>query len=310
MYSYAPISACKSQANGCVVALGCFDGVHIGHRQLLARAQEIASTRGLPLVVYSPEARKGQALLSTPLEKEALLRKLGANRVVFADFDKIKDLSAKAFVQSILLDTLGCQDALCGYNFTFGKMAKGNADTLVELMRQHGKDAVVCPAVNADGISVSSTRIRALLKEGNLSDANRLLCRPYSFSGTVTHGRAIGRTLGFPTLNLPIPSDKLVPKNGVYYSHVTIDNTVYGAIANIGIRPTFPDTPPVPLLEAHLLDFSADLYQKQISVELQSFLRPERAFCDVEALVQTVQNDIAFARTLAASDPILSKELT
>ena len=307
MYSYAPTSDCNPTKCPLVVALGCFDGVHLGHRRLLACAKEQATALGLPLLVYSPESKKGQAFLSTPDEKRALLGSLGANAVVLADFDAIKGLLPEEFVQKILIGQLDCRIAVCGYNFSFGKMASGNADTLRQLMEAQGRAALVQPPVDQDGEPVSSTRIRSLLSAGQIEQANCLLCRPYSLSGKVSHGRAIGRTLGFPTVNLPFLSGKLPPRAGVYYSRVRTGDSCHAAVTNIGVRPTFKDVSAAPTLEAHLLDFSGDLYEKEIVVELVRFLRPERAFTDPMALKEAVMRDIESAKQLAAQDSILIK---
>ena len=306
MFSFAPTLAFKDLSSGCVAALGCFDGVHLGHRQLLACAKEHADILGLPLAIYSPESKKGQAALSTAKEKERLLKELGADFVFLADFDSIKALCPADFVRNVLIEQLNCRLAVCGYNFAFGKMAAGNADTLCRLMAQYDRNVIVQPRVTANGFPVSSTRIRTLLSEGDTKEANDLLCRPYSVSGTVSHGRAVGRTLGFPTLNLPFAEGKLVPKAGVYYSRVFFDGKCHAAVTNIGIRPTFADLAPVSTLEAHLLDFAGDLYEKEIEVALVQFLRAEKAFADVKTLQATVLDDIEHARRLAAQDSIIS----
>ena len=303
MYSYAPTSVCNCKGTPSVVALGCFDGVHTGHRQLLAIARERADALGLSLVVYSPEAYKpGQASLLTSEEKIALLHSLGADRVILADFDAIKHLSATDFVQRVLFSELDCQVAVCGYNFTFGHKASGDAATLQTLMQENGKTAIVAAAVRDEKDVISSTRIRQLLKNGEVATATELLKRPFSLSGRVCHGRAIGRAIGFPTLNLPFPPNKLVPKFGVYYAHVQVGATLYAAVINVGMRPTFPDTPPAPLLEAHLLDFAGDLYGKEVTVFLLAFLRGEMAFPCVKALSAQIQKDVLSARACADAD--------
>jgi riboflavin kinase/FMN adenylyltransferase len=155
---------------------------------------------------------------------------------------------------------------------------------------------------------VSSTRIRSLLLDGNIEGANELLEKPYCLSGAVRHGRQIGRTLGFPTANLAFPEGKLVPKHGVYYCHAHTPFGVFGAISNVGLRPTFDDTPPSPVLEAHLFGFEGDLYEQQIQIRFIRFLRPEMRFPDPDALADAVRRDIQTAKNLAASDPILTKE--
>ena len=308
MYSFAPISACDLASCGCVTALGCFDGLHIGHRKLLTHAKAEADALGLPLVVYSPESKKGQAFLSTPEEKKELLLTLGADLVILADFESIRQLSPSCFVEEILIGQLNCRVALCGYNFTFGHKAEGNAALLSELMADKNRTVHIESPVEQDGAAVSSTRVRSLLLQGEVDKAALLLGRPYSISAEVTHGRAIGRTLGFATLNLPFPQGKIIPKHGVYYCRVTTPCGIYGAIANIGIRPTFDDRLPIPILEAHLFGFSGELYGKTVTTSLIRFMRPEKTFPDSTALAAAVHADIQTAKEMAASDPILPKE--
>jgi riboflavin kinase/FMN adenylyltransferase len=303
----APTSVSENQSS--VVVLGCFDGVHMGHRALIARAKDIARKRGLPLVAYSPESRKGQALLTTPAEKTALLHSLGCDSVILADFAAIKDLSPLAFLQKVLWGQLHCAFAVCGYNFAFGKKAAGDGKLLCDFMRSIGGNALVVPPVTFDEEPVSSTRIRALLTDGHPADAARLMGRPYTVTNVVCHGRAIGRTLGFPTLNLPFRDEKLIPKNGVYYCRVHTPMGLFGAVTNVGFRPTFADTPPDAVLEAHLLDFTGDLYDKEVSVEFLCFLRPECSFDSPQALAETVKGDIEKAIALKNQDPVLQKEL-
>ena len=310
MFSYVPTSDFDLQKHGCVVALGCFDGLHTGHRRLIALAKEEAIRLGLPLAVYSPEAAKGQSHLTTPEEKIALLQSLGADLVFLADFEKIREMTAGEFVSSVLFQTLHCRSAVCGYNFKFGKKAAGDASLLTCLLAEHGATVQIVPSVCDKGEPISSTRIRNLLKAGQIEDANLLLQRPYTISGTVEHGRALGRTLGFPTLNLSFPESKLVPCHGVYYSRVHTPMGIYGAITNIGIRPTYSDTPPAPVLESHLFNFQEVLYGSTVSVELISFIRKEMAFPHSDALKQAIEHDVLLAKSAANADPLLSKELT
>lgn len=308
MYSFAPTSVCDPSKTGCVAALGCFDGLHIGHRKLLARAKETARSLDLPLVVYSPESKKGQAFLTTSDEKRELLLSLGADHVILADFESIRSLSPVQFVQQILIEQLNCRVAVCGYNFTFGHKASGDAALLTALMESAHRTVYVEGSVEQNGSPVSSTRVRNLLLQGNACEAALLLNRPYCLCATVTHGRQIGRTLGFPTLNVAFPEGKIIPKNGVYYCRVTTANGIYGAVANVGIRPTFEDRLPIPVLEAHLFGFAGDLYGQSVKVELVRFMRPEQAFSDSTALAAAVHADIEHAKEMAASDPILTKE--
>ena len=228
--------------------------------------------------------------------------------MILADFESIRSLSAVQFVQDILIGLLNCRVAVCGYNFTFGNKAAGNAKLLCELMAAMERTALVEGSVTQNGAPVSSTRIRNLLLQGKAEEASLLLSRPYSLYAQVIYGRQIGRSLGFPTLNVAFPDGKIIPKNGVYYCRVMTAHGVFGAIANIGIRPTFKDRLRVPVLEAHLFGFAGDLYGQTVKVELIRFMRPEQTFSDSTALAAAVHADIANAKQMAASDPILTKE--
>ena len=308
MYSYAPTSDFDALNKECVVALGCFDGVHIGHQTLLQHAKEEADKHGLSLVVYSPESKKNGFSLTTCSEKTALLHSYGADKVILANFDEIKSLSAETFVSEILCKELRCHTAVCGFNFRFGKNAAGDCRTLEKLLADRQKKTVVLPAVFYGEEEVSSTRIRTLLSKADMQTAEKLLSRPYFITGKVTKGRQIGRKLGFPTANCTFSQGKLIPPHGVYYCRVVTSKGTFGAISNIGIRPTFDDSPSLPLLEAHLFDFTEDLYGCDIKVEMIQFLRAEKRFSTPDALAAAVHQDIQSAKALAASDPIITKE--
>ena len=284
-----------------VAALGFFDGVHIGHRLLLQRVREIAAVRSLiPAVfTFSDDARtfKPDASRLTDFsEKLELFRKAGIERVYAADFPAFAGYSPERFVSDVLIGALNVDVAVCGFNFRFGARAAGDSEALVRLMREAGGDAeVIAPAI-LDGTVVSSSAIRAALTEGDVVRAEKMLGRPFSFSGRVEHGRGYGHTEGIPTVNLPIPPHLSVPRRGVYRSRVTFDGKEgYAAVSNVGTRPTFGGTGIN--CESYLLDYAGgDLYGRVARVELLGFLRDERKFDSPEELYRQIERDVALAK--------------
>ena len=285
-----------------IAALGFFDGVHIGHRLLLRRAVELAAARSLTPAVFtfSDDARTFKpdaARLTDFSEKLELFRAAGIKRVYAADFPDLSGLSPERFVSEVLIGQLNVSVAVCGFNFRFGARAAGDSEALVRLMRKEGGDAeVIAPAI-LDGTVVSSSAIRAVLSEGDVVRAEKMLGRPFSFSGAVEHGRGYGRTEGIPTVNLPIPPHLAVPRRGVYRSRVTFDGMPAGcpAVSNVGTRPTFGENEIN--CESYLLDYEGgDLYGRAVRVELLGFLRDERRFDTPEELYRQIERDIAAAK--------------
>ena len=284
-----------------VAALGFFDGVHIGHRRLLDRVAEIAAVRRLVPAVFTfsddaltfkPDASR----LTDFSEKLELFRQAGIERVYAADFPAFAGYSPERFVSDVLVGTLNADVAVCGFNFRFGARAAGDSEALVRLMREAGGDAeVIAPAI-LDGTVVSSSAIRAALAEGDVSRAERMLGRPFAYTGRVEHGRGYGHTEGIPTVNLPIPPYFAIPRRGVYRSRVTLDGGErYPAVSNVGTRPTFGGVGIN--CESYLLDYAGgDLYGKTARVELLGFLRDERKFESPEELYRQIDRDVAAAK--------------
>lgn len=266
--------------------LGTFDGVHAGHRALFARARALRAADGLPVLAVVID--RGGARLTTPGEREQLLTQAGADATAVFSLDAIRDLAGARFIE-LLRDEYGVCACVCGYDFTFGARRSGNADALRALI-----DTEVVDAVVIDGAPVSSTRVRSLLSQGKAADAARLLGRPFRICGTVVHGRALGRTLGFPTANIPLGAELVEPAHGVYAARVACGGAVYPAVTNIGTRPTVSGEGVS--VESWLLGFDGDLYGQNITVDLIGFLRPEQKFPDVGALRAAVHADADAAR--------------
>ncbi len=285
-----------SEAN--ILCLGNFDGVHLAHRTLLRTAKKLQAEK-------MPNARVGVFCfekLSTdflaanpPKHLTTLEQKLqyfsdeGIDFAYIADFSALKELEPEAFVNDVLIGQCACKAVVCGYNYHFGKGGTGTYTLLQELFPTNC--VVVVDPVYKSGSTVSSTRIRALLNQGNVKEANELLTVPFSITAPVEHGKGLGRHLGAPTFNQTPSEETLIPANGVYLTRCTINEKVYYGLTNVGTRPTV-DVDAKLNVETHLLDFDGDLYQQELCVEFLDYIRPEFRFDSKEALQKQIQKDI------------------
>lgn len=293
-----------------VVAIGMFDGVHQGHQAVVSKARALATELGLSCVVFTFVKHPRTVLrpdtpvplLTTWQEKQARLEQLGVDCLVGAQFTQsFAEIGAEDFIRRILQEQLQARHVVVGYNFAFGHNQSGTVDTLRQLGPAHGFDVTIVPPFKVDGGAISSSRIRKLLATGHVEEANRLLGRPYSLSGAVVQGDQRGRLLGFPTANLAVDDQKLLPAFGVYAGHARWDGQVAPCVVNLGMRPTFD--PPQLRIEAHLLGFGGDLYGRQMTLDLLHRLRPEQAFTGVEALVSQIRLDVHQAGELLGLAP-------
>lgn len=296
-------------AAGTAVAIGVFDGVHRGHQQVMADLTSLTGREGLvpvaltfdphPLEFLAPD--RAPDLLTTVEQRHALLIALGVEIVGVLPFLEIRDLDPRAFVAEILALRLRAKMIAVGENFRFGRDRGGDPALLAALGEDHGFRVEVVEMVGdggADGV-ISSTRIREFLAAGDVATAANLLGRPFELIGPVIHGDARGRLIGFPTANFHIPDRMAIPANGVYAAWVTRGVDRLPAVVNIGVRPTFGVS--TRTIEAHLLDFSGDLYGEMLAVGFVERIREERRFDGVEALVAQIASDRdAAARILAA----------
>lgn len=288
----------SQQEKGTCVALGNFDGVHLGHSTILRRCAMEADKDGAISVAWSfrrhPEhILKGNFSSGNILsckDKEEIIHSLGIHRLVLEDFERVRHLSPGEFCDKILLEKLYARKVFCGFNFHFGKNGQGDAAFLKGYLEPRGVEVFVSDAVTLEGETVSSTRIRRLLSEGEVETANRLLSRPYSISFPVLHGRHLGTKIGFPTLNQAFPEEYVTPRNGVYAVRIRFDGTTYHGVCNVGKRPTVEDKGRI-LAETHIFDFSDDLYGKEVRVEFFKFLRPETKFSSLEELKKQIESD-------------------
>ncbi len=299
-----------------VIALGFFDGVHLGHGALLRRVKETADRLGAVPAAFtfdqSPTAAiTGQAvpLLTALGDRTALMDRLyGVREVVIASFTAMQHMDWEEFVADYLVQKLGVVHVVAGHDFHFGYMGKGNPERLRAKCGELGVGCDIIEKVERDGITVSSTYIRTLVAQGEMERAAQFLGHPHSFSGTVGHGKRLGSRLGFPTVNLSLPHQVITPAFGVYAAKVWVypicpDNHEppsarhlpgegpYMAVTNVGVRPTIPDNDGRVTVESFLLDYDGDLYGRQIRVEFYKRLRGERKFPSMEELAEEIRRN-------------------
>lgn len=286
-----------------VVALGNFDGVHIGHQAVVRRAVEEGRRRGLRAVAatFDPHPRavlwpgNEPKLLTTPEVRRELLLGCGVEEVREIRFDReLSKKSPREFVLEVLVGSLGAGEVVVGENFRFGHRASGDVAELRRCMREVGGEAYAVPISNVLGEDISSTRIRKLIADGEVREAARLLGRPYLLRGEVVEGDKRGRTIGFPTANVLPDERALVPERGVYAGHARVGSERYGACTNVGTAPTFDRRDS--RVEAYLLGYGRDLYGKMVDVTFEERLRPEKRFSGIGDLKEQIAQDVEEAR--------------
>lgn len=276
-------------------AIGNFDGVHIGHQKLLSvaaeKSGEMTKSAVFTFAVPTSHIKNGATLLLSPEDRYPIFRSLGIELLILADFEEISALSPESFAEDILFRCCQVRHAVCGFNFRYGKNAKGTAQSLKKSFESMGGNATVCPPYRFQGQTVSSSEIREALAVGNPERALAMMGRPYTLCAEVIHGKMLGRTLGFPTANQSFPKGRTVPKFGVYAVRVLVDGAVYYGVANVGVRPTVEKTVSSNC-ETFIFDYQGNLYGKSVTTEFYQFLRPEQHFSDVQALMSAVKLDI------------------
>lgn len=300
-------SAVPPPFRGAIVALGNFDGFHLGHQAVVGRAVAQAHAAGRPAIVatFDPHPRRyfqpgsEHFRLTTLDQRQRLFAEAGADAMLVFPFDAtLASLTARAFAAERLVEAYGVGGVVTGLDFTFGKGREGNVAMLAALGEELGFTAAAMPPVTLDGETVSSSRIRAHLKSGQPREAARLLTRPFAIEAVVEGGAKLGRQLGFPTANMAL-TNYLRPAYGIYAVRGRLaDGRVLDGVANLGIRPSFD--PPVELLESYFFDFSGDLYDQTLEVALIDYLRPEAKFDSLDTLKAQMDLDAAQARALLA----------
>lgn len=277
--------------NACV-ALGMFDGVHLGHREVIESTVNFANEFGLtPSVFTFGTLPKTGEYITTYSLKTDIMREMGVREIYAPDFSEVRDLSAKDFITEILIKKMNAAVIICGWNFRFSKGAGADAETLKSICEPLGVKVGVIPPVTADGVTVSSTAIRAAIKSGFIESANKMLGYELFYRLPVITGRRIGSELGVPTVNQRLPDECAPPRFGVYKSGVLIDGEKYDGVTNIGVKPTVGPAGE-PLLETHITGFDGDLYGKVIDVGLKRFVREERKFASLSELKNQIKKDM------------------
>jgi riboflavin kinase / FMN adenylyltransferase len=300
-------SAVPAHLRGGIVALGNFDGFHLGHQAVVGRAIERARAEGRPAIVatFDPHPKRffrpdsDSFRLTTLDQRQALFAQAGADAMLVFPFDAaLAALGARAFAEDRLVGAIGAGGVVTGSDFTFGKGREGDVAMLAALGAELGYSADVVPPVTLAGETVSSSRIREHLREGRPRDAARLLTRPFTIRGEVIGGDQRGRELGYPTANMRL-ANYLRPAYGIYAVRAALpDGRALEGVANLGIRPSFD--PPVELLESYFFDFAGDLYGQLLDVALIDYIRPEAKFTDMYALIAQMDRDSAAARIALA----------
>jgi len=275
-----------------VVTIGAFDGVHLGHKKILYRVQELAKENGGESVVITfwPHPRKittsenSVKVLSSLKERIKLIEECGIDYLLVIEFTKeFAELSPVEFIEKILANTIGTKKLVIGHDHRFGKNREGNFDLLKEYSSKYGYEVEEISRQDIDQVGVSSTVIRQALEKGDVEKAAEYLGRMYSLTGKVVKGKQLGRTIGFPTANIiPEEQDKLIPSDGVYAVIAEVDGQKYGGMLNIGLRPTVNGTKRT--IEANLFNFDKDIYEQEITIYFVKYLRNEKKFASLEDL--------------------------
>lgn len=286
--------------SSCVLALGNFDGVHIAHAALLDSAMELKERIGATYVgVWCFEQNPLEFFSATPPkrilaknDKISLFLEYGIDFVVIGDFAKFRDVPASSFIQDHLAKELGCIGAVCGFNFRFGQRRAGDPSMLKAAFGE--ENCVIVDEIQLDGVTVSSTKIREFISFGDMESVNKFLGRPYFLNTTVTGGKRLGNSIGFPTANQRFPEKCIIPQHGIYATVcTTADGKKHIGVSNVGIRPTITDGSDSHAVncETYIIDFKGDIYGQNLKVEFYKLLREEKKFGSVDELRQAIDND-------------------
>jgi len=305
MKEYGSVSAYNNTAES-VVTIGTFDGVHIGHRAILQRLVDTAKAEGREsvLLTFFPHPRmvlqkdSDIKLIQTIDERKEMLLKTGIDHLVVHPFSiEFSRLTAVEYVRDVLVNSLHAKKVIIGYDHRFGRNRTADIHDLIEYGKTYSFEVDELSAQQLDEVSVSSTKIRKALLEGDIGTANRYLGYPFMLSGIVTKGKGLGKTIGYPTANLHIEENyKLIPKKGVYMVHAEIDGKRVHGLTSIGTNPTVGGSKLT--IETWFLDFNEDLYDKKLKIEFVKRIRDEAHFDSVEVLIKAIQEDEAQARAL------------
>ncbi len=275
-----------------------FDGVHLGHQYIFNELKNIAENKNLesavltfwphPRFVFNPN--ENLKLLNTLEEKKSLVQKNGIDILFLKEFDEeFRNLTGEEFVRQILIEKLNVKHLIIGYDHSFGKNKSGNFELLQKLSQELSFEVEQMEAINIHENNISSTKVRNALLDGKIAEANEMLGYPYSLTGKIIHGKKIGRTIGYPTANIEIPENKLLPKKGAYIVEVFINEQFYKGMLSIGTNPTVNGDKLT--VEVYILDFDNDIYDQEITVKFREFLHDEIKFEGLEKLIEKLDDD-------------------
>ena len=282
--------------NKYAVAMGVFDGLHIGHSAVIQQAVSMRSEGLIPAVfTFSMTASpKKSGMIISDDEKTRLLREMGVEKIYMPQFSSFAGMDGESFVREKLLGEMKAAAVCCGYDFRFGKGRAWGTKELGELCEKYGIRLTVLPEVTLGGEEVSSSKVREAIAEGDMETASKLLGRSFSFELEVMHGRKLARSLGFPTINQKWPEENVVPKYGVYAAKAYVDGVGHPAVTNVGVKPTVAQNGEDGVLaETYIEGFSGELYGRFVKVDLIKFLRPEKKFGSIDELKAQIMQDAA-----------------
>ena len=311
MIIYKNLADIREKLPNAVVTIGNFDGVHLGHREIFRRVKQTAAELGgvsvvvtfvpHPLKVLAPG--KSPQLINTYAEKELLIEASGIDYLIEIPFDEeLAAISAREFIRTVLVDRIGVQKLVIGYDYAFGRNREGDVALLKRLGDEFSFNVEVLEPISIGSTVFSSTTIRTMIKAGNVKGIVPLLGRHFSLGGTVIHGHHRGKDLGFPTANLETDKE-LLPKEGVYAVKVKVDDVLYDGACNIGTNPTFNDDKLA--VETYLFDFKGDIYGKNVRLYFIDRLRGERTFADIPSLRKAIERDIDHCREILKDTAII-----
>ena len=283
--------------------LGNFDGIHLGHLELIKKAISEGKRLGLKVGVWTFEEHpmnslsgKKNAYLTSTEEKNKIFAENDLDYAIYEDFASVRNYTPEEFVNIVLTQKLDCRSAVCGFNFRFGSNRMGTPEILSNLLKKTGRNVIIADAVYADGSIISSTGIRDAIELGEIEKANRMLGRAYSINLPVVSGKQLGRTIGIPTINQIFPTDKVKLKNGIYASMCCVNGKTFMGVSNVGFRPTVNNNAKDINCETHIIDYDGCLYGEKVNVSFYKRLRDEQKFDGVEKLKEAIQNDILLVK--------------
>lgn len=291
----------KDINNGVCVAVGTFDGVHLGHRAMLSGLVSEAKRKNLAAAVFTFDTddnpKSHRKMLASEQKKLAIFAELGVDLVFSSPFSQIKSMSSTDFVEQVLYNELNARVVVCGYDFRFGQDRAGDVSVIKELLSPKGVEVIVQDAVRFGDVPISSTAIRNFIAEGDVGTANKLLGRAFSIGNEIVGGAKIGRTLGFPTANQIYPSQIALLRYGVYAVKCIFGGRSYNGVANVGMKPTVANTD-TPVCETYLFDFDGDCYGMYAETEFVAFIREEKRFSSLDELKEQIERDKQTAKEI------------